>query len=125
MDHRNVRKKWVAPEDLPADLRRVIQQGAFVPLLDPKEAEQLRQTVLLTFSEVLDVYLEEHELRWRISHVHRARPELPLDSIFLAVGLELGVSPARLRNIWYVSRRKSRVQHLVKQALGTEQEAAG
>ena len=110
-------KRWSRPEDVPSDLRRLIHEGAFVPLLDPDEARALRETILETFCEVLDIYLEENELRWRLGHVHRARPSVPMEAVFHAVGLEMGISPFRLRTIWFVSRRKSRVKELVSSKL--------
>lgn len=111
---------WIAPEDVPVDLRKVVDEGAFVPLLDPKEAQQLRFIVLETFSEVLDSYLEDQELRWRMDHLHRARPGLPMNAVIAAVAVSLGVSQSRLRKIWYSSRRKSRVAESIRAKLKGE-----
>jgi hypothetical protein len=106
-------KGWVSKEDIPFDLRKTIQEGAFIPLLNPDEASALRHTMLSVFSEVLDIYLEEKELQWRCQHVHLARPQLPMESVFAAISLEVGVSISRLKQVWYESRRKSRVKDLV------------
>lgn len=108
---------WTKREDLPPDLRRLVDEGAFVPLLDPQEAQQLKVTVMETFAEVLDTYLEDVELRWRIDHVHRARPGMPMEAVFAAVAAGICVSPSRLKSVWYVSRRKSRTQELVRAKL--------
>lgn len=108
---------WTKREDLPHDLRRLVDEGAFVPLLDPREAQQLKVTVMETFAEVLDTYLEDVELRWRVDHVHRARPGMPMEAVFAAVAAGIGVSPSRLKAVWYVSRRKSRTQELVRAKL--------
>lgn len=108
---------WTKREDLPPDLRRLVDEGAFVPLLDPREAEQLKATVMEVFAEVMDTYLEDVELRWRIDHVHRARPGMPMEAVFAAVAAGIGVSPSRLKSVWYVSRRKSRTQELVRAKL--------
>lgn len=108
---------WTKREDLPHDLRRLVDEGAFLPLLDPREAQQLKVTVMETFAEVLDTYLEDVELRWRVDHVHRARPGMPMEAVFAAVAAGIGVSPSRLKSVWYVSRRKSRTKDLVKAKL--------
>lgn len=107
-------KSWSSPMDIPKDLRATIAQGAFVPLLDPAAARQMHATVMATFSEILDVYLEEMELRWRCDHVHTIHPKMPMEAVFQAVSLAVGVSVPRLRTIWYTSRRKSQVKDLVQ-----------
>lgn len=106
-------KAWIRPEDLPQDLRLAIHQGGFKPLMIPEEANELRRTVLEVFAEVLEIYIEDHELRWRCDHVHRARPEMPMEGVFQAIAVELGVSVPRLRAIWFTSRRKARVKDLI------------
>lgn len=110
-------KGWTRPEDVPPDLRAVIRQGELVPLLEPKEAATMRQTVLELFAECMDVFLEESSLRWAIDHVHRSRPKMPMEAVFQAVSLEIGISVPRLRTIWYVDRRKARIKDLVRQKL--------
>ncbi len=108
---------WARREDLPHDLLRLVDEGAFAPLLNPQEAHQIKATVMETFAEVLDTYLEDVELRWRVDHVHRARPGMPMEAVFAAVAAGIGVSPSRLKSVWYVSRRKSRTQELVRAKL--------
>ena len=88
-----------------------------MPLLAPKAAEAMQRTVLLTFAEVVDVYLEEMQLRWTIDHLHRSRPTLSMEVVFAAVSLEVGVSVPRLRTIWYTDRRKARLRELMKARL--------
>ncbi len=111
-------KGWVTPEDLPHDLRQAVRRGAIRPLLDPAESARLRQTILETFSEALEVYLEDNELKWRCEFVSQHHPDLPREAVFRAVSIEVGVSVSRLRALWFTSRRKARVQQLIRQRGG-------
>lgn len=111
-------KGWTHADDLPNDVRASIQQGAISPLLSPEESARFRGVVLSVFGEALDLFLEAEQLRWRCDHVRSRHPHLPMEAVFRAVSLEIGVSVPRLRTIWYVSRRKSRVAELVKEAVG-------
>jgi hypothetical protein len=106
-------KAWSSPEDLPEDLRRTIYQSGLVPLLDPEKVSHLRRTVLEVCGEVMDAYLEEHELRWRIDYVHRKWPALSLETVFRAISIEIGVSALYLHKLWYSSQRKARIKDLV------------
>lgn len=110
-------KAWSRAEDLPTELRRVVEEGQFVPLLDGREAQQLRETVMVAFAECLDVYLEEQQLQWRMQHVHQTFPKMPMEQVFRAVGLAVGVSSARLKALWYTSRRHAGVQQVVRAKL--------
>ena len=110
-------KAWVTPEDLPHDLRQAIRRGALRPLLDPAEAERLKRTILEAFAEVMEIYLEDNELRYRCEHVAEHHPDLPLEAVFRAVSIEVGVSVSRLRALWFVSRRKAGVRDVVKASL--------
>lgn len=110
-------KGWTEKEDVPGDLRAVIAQGEFIPLLDPREASEYRRIILETTAEVMDIYLEEAQLRWVCDHVHRARPAMPMEAVFRAVSIERGISVARLRSIWFVSRRKSRVVEIMRKKI--------
>jgi len=112
-------KTWDAAADLASvpGLRETIHRAQIRPLLDPKEAANLRRTVLETFAEVLEIYLEDNELRWRCDMVTRTFPQMPMQAVFRAIELELGVSVSRLSKVWYGSRRKARVQELVTRKL--------
>ena len=110
-------KAWVSPADLPHDLRAAIHRGAIRPLLDPSQADQLRRTVLETFSEVLEIYLEDNELKWRCEFVAQNHPDLPKEAVFRAVSLEVGVSVSRLRMLWFRSGRKARVKEVLQRSL--------
>ena len=110
-------KKWDKPEDIPIGLKRTIAESSFVPLLDPIEAEHLKRTVMESFGEVLDIYFEASELRWRISHVHRAYPQLPMQAVFRIIEIEIGVSADYLKKLWYGNRRKAAVQAVVTRKL--------
>jgi hypothetical protein len=101
-------------------LQATIAAGAFVPLLDPAERKLMHVTILETVSEALDVYLEENELRWRCVHVRQYYPEMPMEAVFRAVSLTVGISAPRLRTIWYVSRRKSRIKELIQKKIRGE-----
>lgn len=111
-------KSWVTPEDLPHDLRQAVRHGALRPLLDPAEAARLKQTILETFSEAMEIYLEDNELKFRCEYVTQMHPDLPREAVFRAVSIEVGVSVSRLRALWFTSRRKARVQQLVRKAAG-------
>lgn len=111
-------KGWVTPDDLPRDLRQAVHRGAIRPLLDPEESLRLRQTILETFAEALEVYLEDNELKWRCEFVSQLHPDLPREAVFRAVSIEVGVSVSRLRALWFTSRRKARVQQLIRQKAG-------
>lgn len=106
-------KAWVSPEDLPHDVRLAIRRGGIQPLLDPAQAEQLRKTILETFSEAFEIYLEDNELKWRCEFVAQNHPDLPKEAIFRAVSIEVGVSVALLRKLWFRSGRKARVKEAV------------
>ena len=110
-------KAWCSPDDLPHDVRAAIRRGAIRPLLEPAQANQLRRTILEAFSEVLEVYLEDNELKWRCEFVAQNHPDLPKEAIFRAVSLEVGVSVNRVRELWFKSRRKARVKELVLRTL--------
>ena len=110
-------KAWSRPEDLPKELRRVVEEEQFVPLLDPQEAIRMRQTVMEAFAECLDIYLEEQQLMWRLQHVHQTFPKMPMEQVFRVVGLAVGVSFARLKALWYTSRRHAGVQAAVRAKL--------
>lgn len=111
-------KGWVTPEDLPHDLRQAVRRGAIRPLLDPEEADRLKRTILETFAEAMEIYLEDNELKWRCEFVSQLHPDLPREAVFRAVSIEVGVSVSRLRALWFTSRRKARVQQLVRKAGG-------
>jgi hypothetical protein len=110
-------KGWSSREDLPPDLRAVIRQGELVPMLDPREAATMQRTVLETFAEVVDTFLEEAQLRWTIDHLHRSRPNMPMEAVFMAISLEDSVSVPRLRTIWYTDRRKARLKEILREKL--------
>ena len=110
-------KAWSRPEDLPEELRRTVEEGKLAPLLQPKESAALQRVVLETFAECLDVFLEEHQLRWHLQHVHARCPAMPMEQVFRAVGVSLGVSAARLKALWYTSRRHAGVQAAVRAKL--------
>lgn len=110
-------KGWASREDVPPDLRMVIRQGELLPLLDPKEAAAMQRTVLETFAEVVDTFLEESQLRWTIDHLHRSRPNMPMEAVFVAISLEDSVSIPRLRAIWYCDRRKARLKEILRRKL--------
>lgn len=110
-------KAWARPEDLPRDLRESVRRGAIRRLLEHDESAKLRSTILEAFAEVLEVYMEDNELKWRCEYVADLHPDLPKEAVFRAVSLEVGVSVSRLRALWFVSRRKARVRDLVKATL--------
>jgi hypothetical protein len=113
-------KSWTSPEDLPHDVRAAIRRGVIHPLLEPNQAAHLRKTILEAFSEVLEIYQEDNELKWRCEFVSQNHPDLPKEAIFRAVSLEVGVSVDRVRELWFKSRRKSRVKELVLRSLRRE-----
>lgn len=110
-------KAWVTPDDLPHDLRQAVRRGALRPLLDPAEAERLKRTILEAFAEVMEIYLEDNELKYRCEYVAQLHPDLPHEAVFRAVSLEVGVSVSRLRALWFMSRRKAGVRDALKASL--------
>lgn len=110
-------KSWTSPKDLPHDVQDSIRRGAIRPLLEPVHTAQLRKAILETVSEAVDIVLEDNELKWRCELVARNHPDLPKEAIFWAVSLEVGVSVSRVRELWFRSRRKSRVKELVLRSL--------
>lgn len=110
---------WGSSSDLAAvpGLRETIHRAQIRPLLDPKESENLRRTVLETFAEILEIYLNENELRWRCDMVSRTFPQMPMQAVFRAIEIEIGVNAAYLKKIWYGNRRKAQVQALVTRKL--------
>jgi hypothetical protein len=113
-------KIWDSSADLSAvpGLREAIHGAQIRPLLDVKEADALKRTILETFTEVLDIYLEDNELRWRCDLVNRTFPLLPMQAVFRAIELELGISVSRLSKVWYDgNRRKARIQEIVSKKL--------
>lgn len=113
-------KAWITPDDLPHDVRAAIRRGVIHPMLEPSQAKQLRKTILEVFSEVLEIYQEDNELKWRCEFVAQNHPDLPKEAIFRAVSLEVGVSVNRVRELWFKSRRKARVKDLVLRTLRRE-----
>lgn len=110
---------WGSSSDLAQvpGLRETIHRAQIQPLLDPKEAANLKRTVLETFAEVLEIYLNDNELRWRMEMVSRTFPQLPMQAVFRAVEIEIGVNAGYLKKLWYGNRRKAAVQAVVTRKL--------
>jgi hypothetical protein len=87
------------------------------PLMAPGEAANFRRTVLETFAEILEIYLNDNELRWRCDVVTRTFPQLPMQAVFRAIEIEFGISVVRLKKVWYGNRRKAQVQEVVTRKL--------
>ena len=103
---------WGSSSDLAQvpGLRETIHRAQIQPLLDPKEAANLKQTVL-------EIYLNDNELRWRMEMVSRTFPQLPMQAVFRAVEIEVGVNAGYLKKLWYGNRRKAAVQAVVTRKL--------
>nr|WP_320132351.1 hypothetical protein [uncultured Holophaga sp.] len=110
-------KAWSSKADIPMELRSAIAGAAF-RLGEPQEAEAFKATMLEAFAEVADLYLEKCRFRWAMEQLKDQYPDLPMNVIFAAVGMELGVSTTRLRDIWYETRRTRGVLHLVQRKGG-------
>lgn len=110
---------WGSSTDLAQvpGLRETIHRAQIRPLLDPREAENLKRTIMETFAEVLEIYLNDNELRWRMEMVSRTFPQLPMQAVFRAIEIEVGVNAAYLKKLWYGNRRKAAVQEVVTRKL--------
>ncbi|WLT30073.1 hypothetical protein [Geothrix sp. PMB-07] len=110
---------WESSADLAAvpGLRETIHRAQTQPLINPKESENLRRTVLETFAEILEIYLNDNELRWRCDLVSRTYPQMPMQAVFRAIEIEIGVNAAYLKKVWYGNRRKAQVQEIVTRKL--------